>query len=567
MELTNDQQRAYDEVVEKHNSVFITGRAGCGKTKVLHDIYEALVMQGYSVITVAFTGRAAMLLPGNPTTVSRNVGIRRGVLDFLPIGLAEAKLYKGALRRSVSSLSNRVDKRWFDEKLAIFIDEAGQLSSEEAYLFYEAGMYARQKEEIDERPLFVFSADFGQMQSIGGGFILDDPVFEYWEEKDKMVKVQFTSIVKQIDPVFVQLNQVVRQDNPHYLKALKWAYYGIALHPIILERFDHEPPPNTPKVQFNNQEVVKENEAYISHYLETHPEEARNARVYRAVYDAHNFARSDFNHLLPVTPELTVAKGMVFMVTENVPYPDDPKHLMVANGEQVVVEKLMPNSLEVRTRRGEVIELPFVQHSLPRDSNGNQPTFLQLPGYVGTSMTLYKVQGSTITTPTVFGAWCFMKGKRRSLKHNPGCLYVLLSRNTKIEDIYFDTSFGKEEAIALLKEAVCTNPIVEQHVLGKPPLWVTDFFKEREVLELDAVIPNEDGTYLVRYCRTDLKTGEESHYVLHLDIPSGSVYYSYRIEETEEFTEIDSKEIACLSSYIELAQTWLKHYAEGEALE
>jgi hypothetical protein len=63
--LSDEQYAVYRAAVDLRRNVFLTGRAGCGKTQVLRSIVHALRrLHGLRVLTAAFTGQAACALDG-----------------------------------------------------------------------------------------------------------------------------------------------------------------------------------------------------------------------------------------------------------------------------------------------------------------------------------------------------------------------------------------------------------------------------------------------------------------------------------------------------------------------
>lgn len=567
MDLYAQQLRAYDLVVKEKQSVFVTGLAGTGKTSLVHSIYNSLLKEGYEIMCVSFTGKAALNMPGDGTTISRNVGMKRGSADYLPVGYFDRAPYHGVLRKSISTIYKNVDSRWGASKLAVFIDEAGQLSSENARLFLDLGMLKRKDKGLIDLPLFIFTADFGQLAPIKGSCILEPAVYKYMKEAESIEVVSLPSIVDDIQPTFLELTEIVRQSDPTYIRALRWIYYGIALHPNIKERFYCTSPKNVKRIMFNNDEVVAENKRYVENYLKANPN--RKVLVYKALYDPYKIGQTALKDLIPVLPEMIVAEGMIFNVTENVPTDEDRRKLKVANGETVeVVTVTSSRGIKVRKSNGELVDLNYVQHSLPLDSNKNKPSFFQLPGYVGHSSTIHRSQGQTFSEPVEFGAWQWVKGKRRSLKQHQGSLYVMLSRNTSLEDLYFDTSFGVEEAIALLKDAIALNKNVQKYVKAPPPLYITDPLMEKIVVELEEVrVENIPGvqtvSFLFRHTRLDVK--EDSLYLARYlvgelvgDTEIAPLLFWSLDEETGISTVVeDHSKLDTFPAMDELARTWI----------
>ncbi|MGG6281787.1 AAA family ATPase [Leptolyngbya sp. AN03gr2] len=507
LSLNAEQQKIFDLVVNEKQSIFLTAIAGSGKTYLVKEIDRAMRAKGYRIISVAFTGKAATLLRGG-TTVSRCVQMLRGEEDVLPEGVIEAQAWNGTVRTPLRQVYSNADPAWACPNLLVIVDEVAQLSSEKARLFYDIGMKLRRSKSIHKPPIFIFAGDFGQFQCINGSLIWEPARYEYWKTVSEKAVHILPSVIDEVKPVPVQLTQVMRQSEAVYLRALRWAYYGVALHPVFVERLRQTPPSNTPRVFYNNKEVVAENRLYLERFAEENP----RARSREYEYLGDRLSQSELNHLLPVQPSMRVYEGSSFTITVNVPDPNDPKKLIAANGEVVTVHRLMSRAIEVRKKDGTVITLNPVEHPLPADQKGKTSRFCQLPGYPGPNSSLMKVQGETFEHPVIYAAWQWKRGQRVPLNEH-GSIYVAASRNTKLEDIYFDTSFGIEEAEKLLRQSICVNPAIKKYLMQKKPyFYLVDSNRKHWVYEIVHCEEKENQTYQLGILYTCIRTGQEILY-------------------------------------------------------
>ncbi len=562
LELRRRQQAAYDLVVNQHRSVIINGKAGTGKTTLTHAIYQGLKAQGFGTLSVAFTGKAASLMP-NGTTASRAAAMRRGEEDVLPGNYSDAVPWNNVVRSNVNKVFGNADKAWGHERLVVFIDEAGQLSSQKARLFYDIGMKYRANLKLTTKPIFVISADFGQLNCINGNLIFEPAVYEYWKTSKTKDQIVLPSIIDEIGAELVVLDEVVRQDDPRYIRALDWMYFGKGLHPLFRERLRAQVPSSVSTVYFNNVEVVKENANFIKRFIQDNPN--AKYRDYQALGD--QLSDSDLKQLAPVTPTLRVYEGMPFTITVNVPDPIDPKELLVANGQTVTVKSLGRKGFSAIKSDGTEVDLGMVAHWLPANSTGKMTEFIQLPGYAGSAVSLYKSQGSTFDFPMSFAAWQWHRsGKRISLKNQPGSTYVMCSRNTRIEDLYFDTSFGISEAEQLLYQAATgvNEKVLDYLLQGRPPLWASDAMNAWVTVELEqASLVEIEGHRCIRthFVTTYLQSGQETHYNLLYYWSGGELLLVTGESQTGDISQaIDNLEFHVL--YQELTKTWLEHYSE-----
>lgn len=557
-ELRKRQQYAYDLVVSQHRNVLINGKAGTGKTTLEHAIYNGLKAQGYRSLAVAFTGKAASLMP-NGTTASRASAMKRGEEDVLPGNYTDAKPWNNTLRSNVREVYPNADPAWAHEKLVVFIDEAGQLSSQKARLFYDIGMRYRWSKGVEQPPIFVICADFGQLNCINGDLIFKPAVYRYWKTRNEEGVIELPSLLDEIKAELVVLDEVVRQDDPRYIRALDWMYFGKGLHPLFKERLRQEPPQYAPTVYFNNKEVVKENERFVKQFVEQNP----NApyKDYKAYGDV--LSPSDLRSLEPVTPTMRVYQGMPFTITVNVPDPQDPRELLAANGETVTVTALNRSGITATRSNGDSVDLGMMPHWFPKPVTGKGIEFVQLPGYAGCAVSLYKCQGATYDHPTTFAAWQWLRNNRCSLENQPGSTYVMCSRNTRVEDLYFDTSFGVSEAERLLAKAAsnCNEEVLKFLLQGKPPLWRQDPMGKWVMVELEqAELVDVEGyrCLYATFFTTSLQDGSESQQRLGFYL-QGEDLTLFAGEESRGGQTRSLESLDFQSLYTDLAKTWLSY--------
>jgi hypothetical protein len=512
MSLNTLQQKAFDLVVNEHKSVCINARAGSGKSYVGNKIIEAIMKQGYRVLSCAFTGAAAsLLIDGITAHKASALGI--GKSSMLPAGVKRERSKEGktvnAERSTVSEAALRADDKWMAADLLVVLDEISQFSSEDAHLWYSVGMEKRAKAKVNKPPIFLFLGDFGQFLPIDGNLIFEKAVFSYYcpEAKDN-ITITRPSIMDEIKPEIINLTEIMRQSDPKFIKALRWLHEGIAIHPSILKRLEEPVPPNCPNYYFNNILVNQEN------YTRLAPFKQNQSRTYFSI--GESLSEQELKYLLPVAPEMTLYVGCPFTITINV-Y-DSKGEMVVANGEVVTVQHLKERAIRAVKADGTIVELGYVNHYLPFTSKDgkSKKTFLFLPGYPGDSCSIMKVQGKTYSTPICFAVWQFMSSRASYYPLSmSGALYTICSRVTSLDNLYFDTSLDLDVTKSLIKSSLHLDPKVRKFLnKGKEPLWMTDKNKERYVIEAKSfkelsIQSKYARAYLVEYEFTNLTNGQE----------------------------------------------------------
>lgn len=516
LSLNKKQQQAHDYIVVDKQSVCLLSRAGFGKTFLANQVINSMRGQGYTILTAAFTGNAASLLDGG-ITAHKASAMGLGSKNILPKGIAkEGKAVNGIFRNPMKDCLPRADKRWQAEKLLVVLDEISQFCSEDARLFYDIGMAKREAAQVYEEPIFLLLGDFGQFLPIDGSLFFEESKFTVYPRGIKLDLV-LPSILDDICPKMVMLDTPMRQSDQKFIKALDWLYRGVAVHPIILDRVNQQPPSDCNTYYYNNLAVEQENQLRLSKFKNN------TKQVYTAI--SSTLTSTEVKYLLPVTEKMTVIVGAPFTITVNVYEPIKNK-LLACNGEVTKVISLKSNSIVVEKSNGDLIELNYVEHYLPfvEDQKENKrKTFLQLPGYPGDCCSLMKIQGKGFSTPTRFAVWQVMRGEFKSLKSQPGALYTICSRVEDLSLLYFDTSLGLETTKFLLKDSLKINSKVARFIgLDKENPYICDsnhntFVIEATDFDKKLVKGTDREVYLVNVCYTCLKSGAEVFYVSVLE--------------------------------------------------
>uniref|UniRef100_A0A7C9ERL3 ATP-dependent DNA helicase n=1 Tax=Opuntia streptacantha TaxID=393608 RepID=A0A7C9ERL3_OPUST len=199
-----DQQLQVIEAVKSCQSVFITGSAGTGKTKLIEEIVKVLrkIHGKQGVFVTASTGIAACALSGQT------------IHSFAGVGLAEAD--SGTLLTRVLS-DKRASKRWMNAK-ALVIDEISMIDGE---LFDKLEYVARgvmgSKSDASKAELvwggiqLVVSGDFFQLPPVAK---LNDRKFAFeadcWDHTFQF-QAALNSVFRQSDLEYVRILEGIRK--------------------------------------------------------------------------------------------------------------------------------------------------------------------------------------------------------------------------------------------------------------------------------------------------------------------------------------------------------------------
>jgi AAA domain len=501
--MLNQEQAAIKELVLAGRSVCICSPAGVGKTYLLQDIVESMRELGYTVMPCAFTGAASSNYEDG-TTVHSSSHLGIGVNTVLPETIEREPLaWQGHKRRSIKACTASADPRWKEPRLVCVIDEFYQLSSEDARLWWAVGKCIRASLKLPD-PIYIFAGDIGQFLPPSGSLAFETAKFQYYDEGGKLTTIEFPSILDEIAPTYFHLTENMRQRDEISRKVLNWLYYGIAVHPYLVSRLELQPPDDIPTYYYNRILVAQENAKTLEPFLKN------QTKVYQA--NGQALTTKEVVQLLPVEVETKVHVDAPFTIVTN--YRDAKGDLIVANGELVTVVGFQTNAITVKTARNEVVTLAQIKHHLSYDPKLKRAkTFYQLPGYSGKARSLYKMQGSTLTTASKFAVWqLYSTGRVSHLGNIPGALYVICSRPTSLDLLYFDTSLNdKDLTLKYLKQSLKVDPRVLKFILnGRKPWWYSD--KSNVIEILSQLETNVTNMYALQHLHTNLIDGTETKF-------------------------------------------------------
>lgn len=201
MELSREQQIAFDKYVEGHN-IFITGPGGVGKSALIKKIYEHSKRRMKNICVTAMTGCAAVLLNCEAKTLHSwaGIGLGNNSIDILV----------RKIMRNKSCKSN-----WKKTDILI-VDEVSMLSLKLFEILDKIGKSIRNCQKPFGGIQLIFSGDFYQLPPVGNK---DDPdTMKFcFESNDwnsffhRNCQIQLTKIYRQTDDTYTNILNQIRE--------------------------------------------------------------------------------------------------------------------------------------------------------------------------------------------------------------------------------------------------------------------------------------------------------------------------------------------------------------------
>ena len=401
LQLSDDFNYALERM-ESGDHLFITGRAGTGKSTLLR-IFRRSTQK--NVVVLAPTGVAALNVQGQTI---------HSLFGFPP-----------RLLQSKDVRPNRRYKRLFMNLETLIIDEISMVRAD----VMEAIDYALKLNRDSSEP-------FGGVQLILFGDLYQLPPVVSSEQEKQFFTYQYASAyffsahaLDTIDLEMIELQQVYRQDSRHFLRLLEAIRNATvdydeleSLNERHIKEFHPGPDENYLTLAARNATVTKINTTALAE--NPNPEQLYYAQV------KGNFPE----RLFPVPQALKLKLGAQVMTLRN----DSAKKYV--NGTIGTVVECKPESIVIRIQQGDKpvdIEVEYDEWDIIRyKSDATAPTkigtetlgtYRQLPVRLAWAVTIHKSQGKT------FDRVIIDLGSRGAFEH--GQTYVALSRCRTLEGI------------------------------------------------------------------------------------------------------------------------------------
>jgi len=201
-EILTAKQEIFLQAVGNGQNVFLTGKAGTGKSFIVRRAIQKLQQAGRKVIAVAPTGIAANNIDGQ-TIHSMFKLPPFGVLDYDACNF---------VRKGAREVLQKADTVVIDEVSMLRPDVLDGMN----WTLRKNGLKGLDSKQI------IFVGDLKQLPPI-----LEDNTRSVLYQTYDGDTFQFAQVFKKLQPVTIELDEVLRQDNPEFIEALNLVREGI----------------------------------------------------------------------------------------------------------------------------------------------------------------------------------------------------------------------------------------------------------------------------------------------------------------------------------------------------
>jgi ATP-dependent exoDNAse (exonuclease V) alpha subunit len=394
-----------------NNSVFLTGRAGTGKSTFLRKLCGEIIKQ---FVVLAPTGIAAIQVRGE--TIHSFFKLPLG-----PIPPGDDRLEKIKYTKEKIKLISTLD--------LLIIDEISMVRSD----MLDAIDYCLRRIRATPKP-------FGGVQVLFVGDLLQlEPVTPHndWERLEAYYTGPWffqSQVIAEIDLVNIELEKVYRQTSPEFISLLDKIRAGAHSYEdmVVLNRLPSKPPHHE--------------SSYIITLTGTRKAAAdtNNLKLSELAPDPKTYKgklTGNFPHL-PAEERLVLKKGaqVIFIKNDGLPFK------RWVNGTLGMIEELDEDLVRVRTPDGKLLTTGAtswenIKYSVDKKGKIKEEivgTFSQLPLRLAWAVTIHKSQGLTFDKVSIdMGRGAFAAGQ----------LYVALSRSRTMEGIFLRNRLKHKDVI------------------------------------------------------------------------------------------------------------------------
>jgi len=454
MELSKEQQLAFDKYVEGHN-IFITGPGGAGKSALIRMIYQHAYKQFKDIHVTAMTGCAAILLNCKAKTLHSWAGIGLG---------------NGTNEQMINKIKkNKFLKAIWKGTGILVIDEVSMLSLKLFNMLNDIGKAIRGNSRPFGGIQLIFSGDFYQLPPVGNRDELETQQFCFESDDWNSVfhrdyQIELVKIFRQTDEVYSTiLNQIREGKIKRKSNDILLEYVGRDFDPKLVAEPTKLFPTKNKVEQINVSKMSAlhgdEKEFKINYIKDL--EMTKNDRIKRLDFTDKDI-QVEFDFLagnLMCDKEIKLKLGAQVMCIINMK--SELGDVIICNGSQGIITEFCTFTGCPKVKYNNGFEMIMSRHSWESDKIPGIGVS-QIPLILSWALTIHKSQGVTLDTAEIdVGSGIFECGQT----------YVALSRVKSLEGLYL-TSFDAKririnkkvkayyESLRLYNETRETNPEV-----------------------------------------------------------------------------------------------------------
>jgi ATP-dependent DNA helicase PIF1 len=426
MELSKEQQIAYDKYVKGHN-IFITGPGGSGKSALIRMIHQDASKQFKNINVTALTGCAAVLLNCKAKTLHSwaGIGLGNGTTEQLIIKIKKNKFAKAL---------------WKGTDILV-VDEVSMLSLKLFDILNSIGKAVRNNSRPFGGIQVIFSGDFFQLPPVGDKDEPDTQRFCFESNDWNTVfhqdnQIQLKKIFRQTDEIYSTiLNQIREGKIKRKSNDLLLEYVGRPFDPCLVAEPTKLYPTKNKVEQINIMKMStlqgEEKEFKIKYLKDI--EITKNDRIKRLEFTDKDI-QMELDFLagnLMCEKEMKLKVGSQVMCIINVK--SEQGDVLICNGSQGIIQEFCSFTGSPKVKYNNGVEMLMSRNVWPSDKIPGIGVS-QIPLILAWALTIHKSQGATMDAAEIdVGSGIFECGQT----------YVALSRVKSLDGLYL-TSFDAQ---------------------------------------------------------------------------------------------------------------------------
>lgn len=419
MELSKEQQLAFDKYVQGHN-IFITGPGGSGKSELIRLIYKHAYKSFKDIHVTALTGCAAILLNCKAKTLHSwaGIGLGNGTIENLILKIKR----------------NNFSKKIWKETDILIVDEVSMLSMKLFDTLNAIGKAVRKNNNSFGGIQVIFSGDFYQLPPVGDylepstqSFCFESDDWFSVFHRDNQIELQ--KIFRQTDEIYSTiLNQIREGKIKRKSNDILLEYVGRELDTNLIVEPTKLFPTRNKVEQINNFKMTSLNTEMREYKIkyQTDLEMTKGEKEVRRQF-SENEIKLELDFLagnLLCDKEIKLKIGSQVMCIINIK--SEQGDVLICNGSQGLIKSYCEITGYPLVKYNNGIEMVMTRHSWVSEKI---PAIgvSQVPLILSWALTIHKSQGASLDAAEIdVGSGIFECGQT----------YVALSRVRSLNGLY-----------------------------------------------------------------------------------------------------------------------------------